>query len=359
MRRIDPDIRRAATLPAADLRGDEAHHRVVERVLARAWHVVAAGDPAPSPGAVAPLVLLDGSLDEPLVFTRDEGGARHCLSNVCTHRANIVASEACTAATLRCRYHGRRFSLDGRLAHMPEFDGAEGFPSATDDLPRVPSAAWGPLVFAGVRPAQTFDAWLGPLRERLAFVPFDRLTGPAEVRDYEVHASWVLYCDNYLEGFHIPFVHPGLAQALDYAAYETELHAWGTLQIGVAQEGEDALDLPPGHPDHGRRVAAFYAFLFPATMINVYPWGVSVNAVQPLGPSRTRIRYYTLVLDEARRGRGAGADLDAVEREDDAIVESVQRGLRSRFYERGRFSPSRETGVHHFHRLLDGLLVDA
>jgi len=44
--------------------------------------------------------------------------------------------------------------------------------------------------------------------------------------------------------------------------------------------------------------------------------------------------------------------LDRVEREDEAIVEAVQRGVRSRLYDRGRYSPTREQGVHHFHRLL-------
>jgi len=58
------------------------------------------------------------------------------------------------------------------------------------------------------------------------------------------------------------------------------------------------------------------------------------------------------VWDEARRESGAGAGLDRVEREDEAIVEAVQRGVRSRLYERGRYSPAREGGVHHFHRLL-------
>jgi choline monooxygenase len=353
---VDPDVRRAGTLRADRLRGDAAYRAMVERVLARSWHLVAAADPVPTPGSASPLVLLEGSLDEPLVATRDASGVRHLLSNVCTHRANVVVERACQATSLRCRYHGRRFGLDGRFAHMTEMRGAHDFPSAADDLARPPTASVGALLFAGVRPEPSFDAWWGPLRDRLSFVPWDELPAPEPPLDYEVHAHFVLYCDNYLEGLHIPFVHPGLSRRLDYDAYETELLPRGTLQIGIAAEGDAAFELPPGHPDHGRRVAAYYAFLFPATMINVYPWGLSLNAIQPLGPERTRVRYHTIVTRPELRGRGAGADLGAVEREDDDIVESVQRGLRSRFYERGRFSPTRETGVHHFHRLLEAAL---
>ena len=65
------------------------------------------------------------------------------------------------------------------------------------------------------------------------------------------------------------------------------------------------------------------------------------------------------LLDESKLDRGAGAELDRVEMEDEAIIESVQRGVRSRYYDRGRYSPSREQGVHHFHRLLGEMLEGA
>jgi choline monooxygenase len=68
------------------------------------------------------------------------------------------------------------------------------------------------------------------------------------------------------------------------------------------------------------------------------------------------VSFLSYVLDETKIGEGAGADLDRVEREDEAVVEAVQRGCRSRLYERGRYSPDREQGVHHFHRLLCGSL---
>ncbi|HVD51611.1 MAG TPA: SRPBCC family protein, partial [Candidatus Udaeobacter sp.] len=78
----------------------------------------------------------------------------------------------------------------------------------------------------------------------------------------------------------------------------------------------------------------------------------SVNVVTPLAVDRTRVSFLPFVWDAAKRESGAGAGLDRVEREDEAVVESVQRGVRSRLYDRGRYSPAREGGVHHFHRLL-------
>ena len=99
-------------------------------------------------------------------------------------------------------------------------------------------------------------------------------------------------------------------------------------------------------------MAAYYWWLFPNTMLNFYPWGLSLNFVQPLAPDRTRVSFRGYMRDVSRLAKGAGAELDQVEQEDEAAVESVQRGLRSRLYGRGRYSPSHERGVHHFHRLL-------
>jgi choline monooxygenase len=167
-----------------------------------------------------------------------------------------------------------------------------------------------------------------------------------------VRASWALYVDNYLEGFHIPYVHAGLNRVVEYETYRTELLPAGVLQVGLAKGPEDAFTLPPSSPDGGQPIAAYYFWLFPNTMMNVYPWGLSINIVKPTAVDRTKVTYWTYVWDESRRDRGAGAGLDKVEHEDEEVVEAVQRGVRSRLYDRGRYSPTREQGVHHFHRLL-------
>jgi choline monooxygenase len=348
---IDPDIRRARSLPSEVYTSDAWFACIRERVFARTWHFVADAERLPGPGRVLPCTLLARCLDEPLVLTRDAGGALHALSNVCTHRGNLVVNEEGEAQGLRCHYHGRRFALDGRFLSMPEFEGVEGFPSASDDLARVPLGHLDRLLFASVDPAMAFDELVAPLRARLPVEAFAPMTFvPERSRDYAVAANWALYCDNYLEGFHIPFVHAGLAAVVDYGSYETELARWGTLQIARARGGEDAFDGSGG-------VAAYYAFLFPATMLNFYPWGLSINVVRPLALDRTAISFLTYVRDASRLARGAGADLHRVEMEDEAVVEAVQRGVRSRLYRAGRYSPTRETGVHHFHRLLAELLT--
>ena len=167
---------------------------------------------------------------------------------------------------------------------------------------------------------------------------------PSRDRDYEVAAHWALYVENYLEGFHIPYVHPGLASTIDAASYATELFEYASLQQAHARDGEPAFE--------GTRLAALYWFVFPNLMLNFYPWGLSINLVLPQSPTRTRVHFRSYVGDASRCGDGAGGALDRVEMEDEAIVESVQRGVRSRLYRGGRYAPTLERAVHHFHRLL-------
>jgi len=349
---LEPRIEKAGTLPAEVVHDPGWHRAIREKVFARSWQFAGDGDSVAA-GAARPVTLLPGCLDEPLYLARDREGSLLCRSNACTHRGNLVVEEPCQGEVLRCRYHGRRFRLDGTFLSMPEFEGVEGFPSEADHLPRVQLASLGKLLFASLAPPIPFETMLAPLQKRLEVLPFARaVLDPSSVRNYEVNASWILYCDNYMEGFHIPYAHPSLAKELSYADYQTELFPGAVLQVGAAIEGGDAFDLPAGSPDHGRRIAGYYLWLYPNTMLNLYPWGISVNVVAPLSVERTRVTFLSYVWDEKKRGSGAGTGLDQVEQEDEHLVESVQRGTRSRLYRGGRYSPSRETGVHHFHRML-------
>src|SRR5215216_6586578 len=212
---IDPDIRRAATLPAEVYSDPRYFEAARERIFTRSWQIVADTDAVRVPGQNHPFTLL----------------------------AELLAE------------------VDARVSWMP-----------------------------------------------LAQATLD----PTRSRDYLVRANWALYCDNYLEGFHIPYVHAALADALDYGEYRTELFPWANLQIGVASGGEDTFDLPPSSPDHGQNIAGYYFWLFPNTMLNFYPWGISVNIVRPLAPDRTKVSFLSYVWDPTRLDRGAGAGLDRV-----------------------------------------------
>lgn len=363
---IHPELQRARQPPPAFFTDPEIQAALRERVLARSWQWLADAASLEAKADLWPLTLLPGSLDEPILLCRGEDGALSARVNACTHRGHPLQPGP-GGRSLRCPYHGRRFDRQGRCLGQPFLDGQPGFPAEADHLPKLPLERWGRFLFTSVDPAFPFEEVLAPLQRRLGFLPLDQaVPEPDGCRDYLVEAPWQLYCDNYLEGLHIPFVHPSLNAVLQPGGYRHELLPWGTLQIGTVGPDEPAFDLPPDHPDAGlgdarlgdagQRVGAFYFFVFPNLMVNAYPWGLQLNLVQPLGPARTRVRYLAWTLAPELRGRGAGGDLHTVELEDEAVVEAVAAGLRARRARTGGYVPGHEDGLHHIHRLLAGML---
>ena len=345
---IDPDIAKAQTLPSRHYTDERVFSDIISG-FSECWHF-AAHESQLAEHNVLPLDHMEHMIGEPMLLTRDE--IVRCVSNVCTHRGMLVATEPCSASTLRCGYHGRTFGLDGCFRNMPEFEGVEGFPSASDDLAGFPLRRWKGLLFAGTEPRR-FENCMDELGSRLGWMPIESFEhDPSRHRSYDIDANWALYVDNYLEGFHIPYVHGDLHEELDYDSYRTELFEGGVLQVGIARRGETCFELPESSPDHGQRIAAYYYWLYPGVMLNFYPWGLSVNLVIPLSVDRTRIVYHGFVWDRSKLGKGAGGNLDKVESEDQGIVEATQRGVAAGAYDRGRYSPTKETGIHHFHRML-------
>ena len=82
--------------------------------------------------------------------------------------------------SLRCRYHGRRFGLDGSFASMPEFDGTKDFPSPADNLAQLSLERWGPLLFTGLTPSVPFAEWIVPLNVK--FTPDSAALTPPMTR---------------------------------------------------------------------------------------------------------------------------------------------------------------------------------
>ncbi len=355
---IHEDIRHAETLDSHFYTSQSMYESVIEQVMASSWQYVA--DQVvlqKQPENIFPVDILDQSLGESVVLVSDDDTVR-CFSNVCTHRGFKIVHHPTRAKKLHCGYHGRRFDLEGRFEFMPEFKEAEDFPRPCDHLAELEVYVWKRFVFTGLTPKVEFEVLSKRLDERLGFLNMEAWRfAPEYSKTYGVHANWALYCDNYLEGFHIPFVHQELGKIVDYGQYTTLIYDHMVLQIGYGNQSDIAFELPPEHPDHDKQVTAFYYWLFPNFMLNVYKWGVQINVVKPISKDYCKVDFHYYIADEElweRQGKDALAE--KVEREDEFVVESVQKGMRSRLYNTGRFSPKREKGVHYFHRLLSEYL---
>jgi phenylpropionate dioxygenase-like ring-hydroxylating dioxygenase large terminal subunit len=356
---INQDITKAETLPASFYRDISVFETIKEKVFLKSWQWIGDENLVKQPQTVYPFVLLDSYLTEPMLLARDANNTISCLTNVCTHRGNLVALESGSSKKLTCLYHGRRFNLKGEFEYMPEFNEAKDFPRPCDNLHKFPLKKWGSFLFAGLNPVFDFQVVIDKMNERIGFLPLNQFyLSKSLSKDYIVNAHWALYCDNYLEGFHVPFVHEDLNKVLDYGSYKTEVYQYCNLQIGYTEEAIEVFNLPKDHIDYGKNVAAYYYWVFPNMMFNFYPWGLSVNIVKPIDLNQTEVSFLTYIYDASNLEKGAGSILDKVELEDEEVVENVQKGVRSSFYKAGRFSPSREQGVHHFHCLLAEFLND-
>jgi choline monooxygenase len=350
---VDPDIRKASTLPSEFYTEKEYFELSKKKIFSSSWQFIGDDSEIRLQEQLVPKNFLEGFINEPMLLVRDKQDQLNCLSNVCTHRGNILVGSPCTDSQIRCRYHGRRFKLNGDFHFMPEFDGVENFPSEKDHLKKIPFGSWEQFLFASIEPTMELQEAIGEMKKRMSWLPLNEFRiDKVRSRDYLIRANWALYCENYLEGFHVPYVHQSsLGNVIDYNAYTTELFRYSSLQLGITK-GDEIFHPPAGSPDHGKSVSAYYWWIFPNLMFNFYPWGLSINIVKPLGPEQTKVSFLTYIYDESKLNAGAGADLDKVEREDESVVEDVQRGVRSAFYSSGRYSPKRETGTHHFHRLI-------
>jgi len=319
-------------------------------VFDRGWHLLAHAVRLRDPGdhVVADCAGL------PVIAVRDAGedggpGQIRAFHNVCRHRAGPIAQcDGLAAKSLRCRYHGWTYGRDGQLKSAPEMQGVEGFDVADVRLPALAVREWQGLVFACVDESAAMpldelvagiEARIGPGRELESF-------GHHQHVAYDIACNWKVYVDNYLEGYHVPHVHPALNRMLDYRSYRTELARWHSLQWSP-------LESDPGLYGDGD---ALYYWLWPNTMLNMLPGRLQTNRVLPLGVDRCRVEFdFYYPLDdsgEARARRDADrAFSDEVQLEDLRICEDVQRGLASGSYVAGRLNPLRESGVHHFHEL--------
>ena len=340
--RFDSKLARAETLPSsyyADAATLEKEHR---DVFGRTWQLVGRAEQLAEPGSFF-TATVGGEL---VVVVRGKDGAVRAFSNVCRHRAGPVACGEGKRPAFVCGYHGWSYGLDGRLLATPEFAGVEGFDRDSVRLPQYRVDALGSLVFVNL------DATAPPLREVYGEIAPLLEAAPrsayrlAARKDWEVGCNWKVYVDNYLEGYHIPIVHPSLFRELDYQKYRTETKAWYSQQHAPVRRPE-RIRITEGEPE------ARYYWIYPNLMINVYADNFSTNLILPMGPRRTLTVFEWYFPDPDLR-----ADVDAtvafsdeIQLEDIAICEAVQRGLESRSYDRGRYSVERENGVHHFHGL--------
>jgi phenylpropionate dioxygenase-like ring-hydroxylating dioxygenase large terminal subunit len=319
-----------------------------DHIFLRSWQYVGHAGQAAEPGS-----YFTGTLGlAPVVVTHARDGQLRAFLNVCRHRGFVVADGAGSRETLQCRYHAWTYELDGRLRAAPRSDREPGFDAEELALAPLRLETWGPLVFVNADPdARPLADTLGPVPAQLSEL-LD--VGALEFRfrtEFTLEANWKVACENFLECYHCSVAHPGFTAAVDVSpdAYRLATDGLTSSQFGPLRPSGDSF-LAGGEVGRSQ-----FHFIWPNFGINVFPGqpNLSCGAIVPVGPERTaRFLDYFFApdVDEGWLEELIAFD-DQIGREDTALVEGVQRGLRAGVLAEGRILTESEQLVAHFQRL--------
>ncbi len=351
---FNPDLplERAKTIPSLWYWDPEIYQAEIKHTFLQNWIWAGREDQLPEAGT---FFTLDVG-PEPVIVSKDREGMSRAFSNVCRHRAARVMPKACGRANFfQCRYHGWTYDLAGKLKGAPEFEGVESFFREENNLPGWKLGTWKNFHFVNGNQnvSQPLSDFLFPFSERTAGLGMERMKFVAR-KEYEMKCNWKIFIDNYLDGgYHVNTLHPSLAGLINYAEYRAEIARNTVVQISpMRQQPKDASLAEVRGGD-----AAYYWWIYPNLMVNIYQGLMDINVVYPIAPDRCRVVFDFFFEDtegeDAQRKISKSLEVaHQIQMEDLEISEEVQRNLHSRSYDTGRFSGRREGGGHHFHQLL-------
>jgi choline monooxygenase len=359
-------LERAETIPSHWYFAEDVYTFEQEALFSRTWQYVGSADQCASIGSFITAEVAGN----PIIIIRGKDSVLRAFYNVCRHRGGPLCTEISgTTDMLQCQYHGWTYTLEGMLRGVPHFKYVELFDKKDFGLHEVALQEWQGLLFVNCanscvtnsiesespqsvssQPNTLFqlDDLLAGISERISPLRLDSLRF-AERVIYHEECNWKVYIDNYLEGYHIPIVHPELNKILDYRNYTTELSKLSSLQTSTLT-GENIYGSSPDD-------RAWYYWLFPNMMLNILPDRLQVNLVIPTSPITCDVMfdYYYSDTDSIKIQQLKESDKeysDMIQMEDSSICRHVQKGLQSKAYHKGRFSVRFESGVHHFQSLL-------
>lgn len=303
---------------------------------------------------------------QPLLLMRNRAGEINAFHNVCSHRNALILREPVSGRpTLTCPYHAWTYDLDGRLVRTPHIGGQD-----VDDCPELDKDglglrpvrldSWAGLLFVNVSgDAPALAEWLRPLTERWSAYDFSDLHYGGG-KSYALDTNWKHAIENYLESYHLPWVHKGLnsySRMSDHYTFFAGPDAGGQGTTVYAPAVAGGFSLPAQDLTAEQAAHAEYPVLFPNLMTGLQSDHFYVIDVQPDGPHRTKERFDIFFFGEKAMSENlAGlreetiARWDSVFIEDIDVVERLQQGHASSAATGGRFSPAQDQAVHHFQR---------
>lgn len=316
------------------------------------------------PGTAVPVRVLG----QPLLIVRDLSGTLRAFHNVCSHRGTRLLEEPQEARILICPYHAWNYDLSGQFLRSKHF--ADVNSSATPEAPctqlnlkSVYVTSWLDFVFVNLDPeAASFHSSIQPLKERWKSYDLDRLRYVTSMR-YDFSANWKLVVENFLESYHVPFIHPHLTTYSPFKErYQIKLsqHLMG-IGTGIYNPNHHDGTNPPTWPLSGdqKTIKAEYFSIFPTFLAGLMPDHLFAWSLEPLAADRTseHLHFY-FVGDESlsscyeTQRRAIVQDWERVNNEDWDIIQRMHAGHESLAFSRSLVSTSMEQNVASFQQLI-------
>ena len=339
------------TLPAAWYVDEAVYRRERERIFARNWWLFGPAAELSEPGAYRAMTLCGW----PLFVIRGTDGVLRGFHNVCRHRAAALLPEGAGACrVIRCPYHCWTYETDGRLKTAPKFGDDPGFQPADYGLFPIRVETWRDLIFVCMdAAAPDLRSWLGAADRLCQDFPTPAALDYHGCFTVEGAANWKTYCDNTVEGYHLPFVHPRLSKSV----------RGGTVEIRAYDEGRTiAFHVGYGATSDGatlRGAEGLWIYKYPAFQLVAGVKVFKAERIEPLGPGGLRSTNWSWYGDLPQDQRDdAFAWARQIVEEDLGICETVQINLEAGVYQVGRLSPDQERHVARFQDLVRTALRD-
>ncbi len=357
----DPEL--ASTLPGYTYWDRDWFEREKQRIFRRNWRCVGHVSDLPDVGDY----LAHRLVDQPVMVLRAPDGAIRAFHNVCKHRAHMLVREEqgnLGTALITCPYHAWAYDMDGQLRTAPHCERIRGFSRSEIRLDPVQVEVIAGFIYINLTP----DA--SPLLPEIASAMdrFQALCGNlAGLRRaasviFDVAGNWKNVGDNLLECYHCHPAHKAFVDLVDMDTYRVETERLWSWQGGICRPRNLAYRIPDGLDDAEREFVTLYVWPDMSFTRFAGSDAVATFVFEALAPEETR-QVFTVYTPSGELDP-VSSDIyryfrDVLGPEDVDLVESVQKGLHSVSYDRGRFFVDKdrswfsEHAVHHFHALVD------
>ncbi len=316
---------------------------------------------------------------QPIVITKDKQNILRGFYNVCRHRASILVTQDTKVERFRCPYHSWTYDLTGKLLSCPLFamagsckswgsedgSGAKTFRKEDYSLLPVKVDSWGCFIFANLNPnAEPLSEYLGDLPEIYKNFPLHELV-LVRRKKYEIKSNWKLIAENFLEYYHLPWVHPELCEvsAIDMHKRNQGSGMYMSFYASPLLKNDSAIDVSHFPPmpslNEQEKNSGYFPYIFPNLALFLFPHHLFVLLMNPESSTHTAEYGDLLVHPNILNTHGAETKIDAmfqfydmVNEQDILAVERVQQGIQVRAYPGGRMSYRFEEPVHRFQNMV-------